>query len=608
MAEDMPQDSSRPQDTSQDSGVSSKGQLSYQTGENTATQNNQKPQAVTKQNSQSNKKYDLGVLFVHGIGDQMPGDTLNVIYPKIKDELMVDGSLRYNDTQQASKTLAIDATIYNQHDGSNKNIAFRESHWNGLSNKVGIKNYMSNGSFSIGTLKACKYILISLLAACISHAKGLFAFISLVFIMRLMVRENVPQAVSFTVVSVLALVVIPACIAWINKVEIKKINLRAVFAWIGNCLSKARSLFSKNYWYNLWDNLKFFITSLMWLYQQIDGISGNGSNGMKVQNPTLTVRNDIQNLVNECDAVTVVAHSMGAYLSVDALQKVQGIDKGKLHLITFGSGFAPVSLLREVGQDSCRTTIFILKNILGLFSLVGSVYCSMYTVLRLINGDFSSAMPYVVWGAVCGLIYCAIYCVIYLNVRKEIAKSQTVDIKNKVTWQNHSFTADLVGSSISSLGPESDSYTIPVYKVAHKIDSYFKKGSLMCKIVSSNILEMIGVYHSGDNKYVGNFKTFRILYVVFATVFYVFMVMVDLKFADRWLGHLILFTPFVVSSIFLLYPVNDSVFSYSPYLYWDKKSGVKLDAKKIYLWSLLFGSFTGIVGFMFLYSLSVLII
>lgn len=43
MAEDMPQDSSRPQDTSQDSGVSSEGQLSNPAGESAAAQSNQKP-------------------------------------------------------------------------------------------------------------------------------------------------------------------------------------------------------------------------------------------------------------------------------------------------------------------------------------------------------------------------------------------------------------------------------------------------------------------------------------------------------------------------------------------------------------------------------------
>jgi hypothetical protein len=118
---------------------------------------------------------------------------------------------------------------------------------------------------------------------------------------------------------------------------------------------------------------------------------------------------------------------------------------------------------------------------------------------------------------------------------------------------------------------------------------------------------MVGMHHSG-NRYVGDFKTFRILYVIFATAVYVIMMLIDLKFADRWLGCLVLLTPFVVSSIFLLYPVNDSVFSYSQYLYWDKKSGIKLDALRIYLWSLLFGALTGMTGFMFLYLLSTLII
>ena len=49
MTEELSQDSSRPQETSQDSGVSSEGQLSNPTGENTAAQNSQKSQVVTKQ-------------------------------------------------------------------------------------------------------------------------------------------------------------------------------------------------------------------------------------------------------------------------------------------------------------------------------------------------------------------------------------------------------------------------------------------------------------------------------------------------------------------------------------------------------------------------------
>lgn len=83
MTEELSQDSSRPQETSKDSGVSSEVQLSNSTGKSVAVQSNQKSQAVTKQNNQNNKKYDLGVLFVHGIGFQERGDVFNEIYQQL---------------------------------------------------------------------------------------------------------------------------------------------------------------------------------------------------------------------------------------------------------------------------------------------------------------------------------------------------------------------------------------------------------------------------------------------------------------------------------------------------------------------------------------------
>lgn len=110
MAEELSQDSLRPQDTSQDSGVSSKGQLSNPTGENTATQNKQKSQVVTKHNNQNNKKYDLGVLFVHGIGNQEEGQTFEAMYDSIKDELSSDRNISFSqisrNTSEASGTVS----------------------------------------------------------------------------------------------------------------------------------------------------------------------------------------------------------------------------------------------------------------------------------------------------------------------------------------------------------------------------------------------------------------------------------------------------------------------------------------------------------------------
>lgn len=55
MAEELPQNSSGSQVASKDSGVSSEGQLSNQTGESVAVQSNQESQSSGSQNNQNNK-------------------------------------------------------------------------------------------------------------------------------------------------------------------------------------------------------------------------------------------------------------------------------------------------------------------------------------------------------------------------------------------------------------------------------------------------------------------------------------------------------------------------------------------------------------------------
>lgn len=130
MTEELSQDSSRPQEAPKDSGVSSEGQLSNPTGENAVVQSSQKSPTVTNQNSQSNKKYDLGVLFVHGIGFQKPGDTFNAIYPSIKNEFNSNRNYQYSDLMfgTESKPEAESNITYN---GITKKLLFRESNWHG---------------------------------------------------------------------------------------------------------------------------------------------------------------------------------------------------------------------------------------------------------------------------------------------------------------------------------------------------------------------------------------------------------------------------------------------------------------------------------------------
>lgn len=101
MTEELSQDSLRPQETSKDSGVSSEGQLFNPTGKSATVQSNQNSQAPTTQNNKNNKKYDLGVLFVHGIGNHERGETFDAMYDSIKDELASDEDIYYSESNRS---------------------------------------------------------------------------------------------------------------------------------------------------------------------------------------------------------------------------------------------------------------------------------------------------------------------------------------------------------------------------------------------------------------------------------------------------------------------------------------------------------------------------
>ena len=125
MAEDMPQDPSRPQETSRDSGVIVEVQSSNSTGKSVAVQSNQNSQAPTTQNNQNNKKYDLGILFVHGIGKQCRGETFKGMYYPIIDELKSQ-NISVNEVSINDNS----AITVVSRDNLSKSILFQESHWN----------------------------------------------------------------------------------------------------------------------------------------------------------------------------------------------------------------------------------------------------------------------------------------------------------------------------------------------------------------------------------------------------------------------------------------------------------------------------------------------
>lgn len=79
-----------------------------------------------------------------------------------------------------------------------------------------------------------------------------------------------------------------------------------------------------------------------------------------------------------------------------------------------------------------------------------------------------------------------------------------------------------------------------------------------------------------------------------------------LGISSESLLYFLLFTPFLLASMMFFWQFNNYVYGYSPYLYWDKKAGVKINSRDLYVCSLIFGLCAGMTGFFFLDFVSLL--
>ena len=115
-------------DTPEKSGLSPDEQISSST-------NSSSVESGTSSVKSSAKKYDLGVLFIHGIGRQAPGDTFKAVYPAVINELKSDKSIIVKESD--NKTERVNDSYLKISDGGNdKSILFREVHWHGEAENI----------------------------------------------------------------------------------------------------------------------------------------------------------------------------------------------------------------------------------------------------------------------------------------------------------------------------------------------------------------------------------------------------------------------------------------------------------------------------------------
>ena len=387
MAEDLPQDLLRPQDTSKDSGVSSEGQLSNPTGESVALQSNQNSQASITQNNQNNKKYDLGVLFVHGIGFQNPGDTFRAIYPSIKNEFESNEDYKYKEVVLSNNGIPeIEAKI--TYDGQVKDVFFCESNWHGPSAAFKSEPVCKILKRWVSNLQAILW-LIYFICLRISHAR-FFGFVfsaSLVFLflfLRNKIQEIYPNFynttgtginIRFNLLIDVVILILPFIIfqfvwelvlrRWVSLQGYQPVDSRKKILGrkILHLFVYGLTIFSfivTPKTFEIFIFCLFFIgvgcliyaifssASIAELWNQIAESADfvrTGDDFQYIQ----SLERDIEKLDRRCNKIIVIAHSMGEYLSYNSIRKSMKNFGGKeVQLISIGGGLGLVSLVGDL--------------------------------------------------------------------------------------------------------------------------------------------------------------------------------------------------------------------------------------------------------------------
>ena len=555
MTEELSQDLSRPQETSQDSGVSFEGQMSNPTGENTAVQNNQKSQAVTKQNNQNNKKYDLGVLFVHGIGDQKKGETFKAIYPSIRDEFNSNGRFKYRELSKLSDESV--GVIGEISDGNAiKNVIFRESNWNKrYSNPARVKGKRTRFSeVKEWVLNAinCFFLILyfcgmrivsSRIHNIIFSLSAVFLFLflgnKLIFIFSNF--QKITPEDGFALYLSAALLFAPIFLfftvwsKWDKWLERKKWVLFFAFiiVTLGFVVRNVEILWKVAAGVSIvilgiivsliilfpflgWERIKPLVAP-MW--EQVNNSADyirTGSEFKYLQ----AVELGIKNLMKESDRVIIVAHSMGEYLTYRSLKRtVANMNCKEVQLIGVGGGLGLVSLMGSLRASDRKGEYSIAKSIFLSFGAAFQVFIiwsgftisvlglvlDLYRSLPLLAGSETldsyigsnirnPYIPFETPSRVFNIIFHGVFFIIFLAIGFFIEKVISIDVigDSRLKFFKYSHFLDPVGNSAGFYyGNRADKAITPNSSFAHSIRSYFTAGEIGVKSMARHVSKYI---------------------------------------------------------------------------------------------------------------------
>lgn len=417
MAEESPQNSSGYQERSEgpNPDVNAGEQMGNSAEDSAVAQGSQGNRTRT-----NNKKYDLGVLFVHGIGNQKKGETFKAMYDPIKNELGKDKNLLFIEIYKGgteARCSLVDrrpSRAYKKAD-----IIFRESNWHASDADGKPATNISTYHKLLGFARSVVFVISSIflwpiyfigLRIFMESARArrflltAFIYINIVAIFMTYilkdsgrmqnVREgllnNPENRLYFAIWVVLAF----SLVYIVTQMWNRRVGLKVYAGVLSICVASIvlYSIVPEIFFrillilcgvalyiifYNVVHNFK--LISELWnqINESADYIR-TGENFQYIQK----VGEGVDNLLEESNRVIIVAHSMGEYLSYNYLnQKKSDKSTENVQLIGVGGGLGLVSLVGKLrsshldGRISIRSsvTLSLYAAILAVISVVGTI-------------------------------------------------------------------------------------------------------------------------------------------------------------------------------------------------------------------------------------------
>lgn len=415
--------------------------------------------SVVKPNT---KKYDLGVLFVHGIGDQKPGETLKSMYEPIKENFESNQNFHFKEVA-CNKTGSRTAVISNN--VSTKNVIFRESYWHG---KTGEKAPQVFPGFL--TVLLLKFLQFRVSSICFV----LFvSFLFLIYTQGIIDKINPNYDPQIPVLSILLTVLILFTIFLVACIYFPKV---------------------KNLHRQVKENSRGYESE----YRQ-------------------KVLQDIIDISRESQGTLVVAHSMGGYLAYNSFfgknysdsEVDKNISLRSINFVGIGSGLGPMTILEKNRYNNLPClygvlTIFIIARFIAWYNiwigLYGFLHGLKWENISPINGFANLGYEWSLFISFCILVLMrlGVYC-IYRMYKIEENKFSTQGLSKHYELY---YSTDFVGNS-SRFTYLKDVYQKRLYSIPDARLEKEGKGSALKEIslIIKGAIFPHAIVHYMNNKY-----------------------------------------------------------------------------------------------------------